>query len=179
METCHHWWFAASGYDAVAYIVVAARKPPPMATLPLGQTTVPFTMLPEPTLVDVGGLTISTPERPAGPIGPAAPCGPVGPVGPSDPSAPLQLEVRRRGRRANAERKTGMRRYNTVFNGRRWVQRRDLRHQTLNERAAERQVRRGSGRRTSDGWKPPRFARDDGSRRRLVHGAQYLEFKTR
>ena len=46
METCHHCEFAASGHDAVAYMVVAVRKPPPMATLPVGHTTVPVTMLP-------------------------------------------------------------------------------------------------------------------------------------
>ena len=116
METCHHCGFAASGYDAVAYRVVAERKPPPMATLPVGQTTVTFTMLPGPTSVADGGLTVSRPERPAGPIGPGtpaaplgpvAPCGPAGPVAPSAPSEPLQLEVRRREERVNAERKAG------------------------------------------------------------------------
>src|SRR5262245_21350629 len=125
METCHHWWFVASGYDAVAYIVVADRKPPPMATLPVGQTTVLLTMLPGPTSVAVGGLTTSTPERPAGPIGPGAP---VTRCGPADPSGHLQLEVRRRrGRekRVNAERKAEMRRYNTVSTEGGWVERRD------------------------------------------------------
>src|SRR5262245_44938099 len=91
-----------------------------MATLPVGHTTVLFTMLPGPTLVAVGGLTTSTPVRPAGPCAPAAPvspCGPAGPVGPSDPSGPLQLEVRRREKRVKAERTTGMRRYNTASAG--------------------------------------------------------------
>ena len=100
-----------------------SAEAPPMATLPVGHTTVPVTMLPGPTLIAAGGVTTSTPERPAGPIGPGAPaapvapvapCGPIGPAGPTEPSEPLQAEERRRERRVNVERKAGMRRVTTI-----------------------------------------------------------------
>src|SRR6185369_7502073 len=119
METCHHCEFAASGHDAVAYMVVAARKHRRWRLCRWGTPRCRSRCSRGPTLIAAGGVTPSTPERPAGPIGPGAPaapvapvapCGPIGPAGPTEPSEPLQAEERRRERRVNVERKAGMRR---------------------------------------------------------------------
>jgi hypothetical protein len=153
-------WATSFGRQARAALPLSCETFPPtaaltqlvttLATTDIGRDSVPLAAT-EGDMVPAIVLFATDPARRIeivwkDPGAPVAPCGPVGPVGPSDPSGPLQLEVRRREKRVNAERRAGIQRYSTVSTGgKSGFSDAICATKTLNARAAERQVGHDGG----------------------------------